>query len=102
MAPPDGVGAVLILQVVAPKALTIEVVGGQNTVAIVNDDPLAIRDGRWAGHVVEAVKLLFAPFCGVLLLKRHAPRRARAHLASPADGPRCLAEAMDQEVLAFL
>src|SRR5262249_17660499 len=60
VAPPDGVGAVVFLQVPQPELLAVEVVGGEVAVAEVDKDAAAVGYRRRAGHVLQLVEFLLA------------------------------------------
>src|SRR5262249_55419631 len=58
VAPPDGVGAKVLLQIAQPEPFAGEVVGGEVAVAEVDRDALAVGHRRRAGQVVQVVELL--------------------------------------------
>src|SRR5262249_32566283 len=98
VAPPDGVGAVLLLQIVLPKLFAGEVIGGQVAIAEVDDDSFAVGHRRWAGQVVQAMKPLVTSAFAWL-----APyRRAGADLLSPGDAARRLVNPQQQELVVVL
>ena len=78
MAPPDRVGAVILLEIADPKLLAIEIVRGQVAIAEMHDDQFAVGHGRGAGQIMFRVKGL--PAAAMI-----ARRGAVAHRAAPQD-----------------
>ena len=61
MSPPDGILAVVLLQVAPPEPPAVEIVGRQLAVAEMGHDDPAVGDRRGAGQVLPLGKLLMAP-----------------------------------------
>ena len=89
MSPPDGILAVILLQVAPPEPPAVEIIGRQLAVAEMRDDHLAVGHWRRAGQVLRLVKLLMAALVRRLaaIFVGHRADRALADLADPNHRP---------------
>jgi hypothetical protein len=100
VSPPDGVAAVVLLEVALPFELTVEPVGCQCPLAEMHDDALAVGHRRWAGEIVVPVEFLTSPLLHGLEPQLHSRRFALRDFAHPGDAPRLRVDTHEEEISA--